>query len=81
MNNDATSSQLAPYMVDLKEGETYKFCRCGQSKKLPFCDSSHEGTGAKPHLYKSERTESVNICGCMESDDYPRCDGSHIILF
>lgn len=81
MDDTAIASQMSPYMVDLEEGKTYKFCRCGESKKLPFCDDSHKGSDAKPHTFTADKTECVNVCGCMESEDYPFCDGSHILHF
>jgi CDGSH-type Zn-finger protein len=29
----------------IETGETYRLCRCGQSKAKPFCDGSHHTTG------------------------------------
>lgn len=28
--------------VEVKKGQMYKFCTCGKSKTIPFCDQSHE---------------------------------------
>ena len=28
--------------VLLKEGMTYKFCTCGASQTMPYCDGSHK---------------------------------------
>ena len=30
-----------PQFVELKKGEEYLWCACGQSKSQPFCDGSH----------------------------------------
>ena len=34
-------AQKAPYSVEVKAGESYWWCSCGQSKNQPFCDGSH----------------------------------------
>lgn len=31
--------------VDIPVQEVYALCRCGRSKKKPFCDGSHIATG------------------------------------
>ncbi len=75
-NNEAT-----PFQVQLVEGATYEWCKCGRSKKGPFCDgSSHDGTGCRPVVFVAKKTEVVNLCGCRETDDPPFCDGTHNIL-
>ncbi len=30
---------------DLAGKETFALCRCGQSKRRPFCDGTHKGCG------------------------------------
>lgn len=77
MAEDIVPAQLAPYPVELEEGRTYAWCRCGRSAKQPFCDGSHKGTGLEPLLFKAERSEMVMLCGCKGTDDEPFCDGSH----
>eukprot|EP01089_Gocevia_fonbrunei_P011116 TRINITY_DN24214_c0_g1_i1.p2 TRINITY_DN24214_c0_g1~~TRINITY_DN24214_c0_g1_i1.p2 ORF type:complete len:100 (+),score=15.98 TRINITY_DN24214_c0_g1_i1:134-433(+) len=78
----------APIKVELKEGETAWICRCGQSKKFPYCDGTHtaynkaNGTDFSP--YKLEAKDGQNtfyICACGQSKKReagePFCDGSH----
>ena len=31
-----------PAAVTLEAGKKYAWCRCGESKKQPFCDGSHK---------------------------------------
>ncbi len=79
---DPIPSQMAPFMVEMIKGRSYKLCTCGQSKNHPFCDSSHEVEGCKhkPYVYKPKRSGYHSVCGCMESYDYPICDGTHDLL-
>jgi CDGSH-type Zn-finger protein len=72
--------QLNPYQVELEAGKRYAWCRCGRSKKQPFCDGSHAGTGIEPLMFTAERTELALLCGCKDSGDPPYCDGSHLLL-
>jgi CDGSH-type Zn-finger protein len=32
-------------VLELPEGETIALCRCGRSRKKPFCDASHRDSG------------------------------------
>jgi CDGSH-type Zn-finger protein len=72
--------QLNPYQVELEAGKRYAWCRCGRSKKQPFCDGSHAGTGIEPLMFTAERTELALLCGCKDTGDPPFCDGSHLLL-
>ena len=31
----------------IETGEAIYICRCGASKKMPFCDGTHKGVGMK----------------------------------
>jgi CDGSH-type Zn-finger protein len=72
--------QLSPYQVQLEAGKRYAWCRCGRSKKQPFCDGSHNGTGIEPLMFTAERNELALLCGCKDTGDPPYCDGSHMLL-
>lgn len=55
---------------DVKVGETKLWCTCGLSKKQPFCDGSHVGTGFKPlkwtvpgTLKDGARQSVYTLCG------------------
>lgn len=70
-----------PYYVELKAGRPYRWCACGRSKKQPFCDNSHVGTGYEPIVYVGKYDgEEVLFCGCKQSKDAPFCDGTHANL-
>lgn len=66
-----------PCLVTLKKGRKYMWCTCGLSKKQPFCDFSHKGTGMEPLTFRAEADESVLLCACKQTRSGPYCDGSH----
>ena len=66
-----------PVAVDLVEGRSYFFCACGHSKKQPFCDGAHAGTGLTPVSFKAEKSGRAFLCACKQSSNIPFCDGSH----
>lgn len=70
-------AQKAPYAIDLEAGKTYWWCSCGLSKKQPFCDGSHKGTGLSPMQYTAAAANKAWFCGCKASKKAPMCDGSH----
>ena len=67
----------SPAAVEVKEGQTYYWCRCGRSKNQPFCDGSHKGTGISPLEFKAGKDDTVYFCRCKATGDEPLCDGTH----
>jgi CDGSH-type Zn-finger protein len=70
-------AQKAPYGIDVEAGKTYYWCACGRSKKQPFCDGSHKGTGLSPISHVPEKSAKVWFCGCKQTANKPFCDGRH----
>lgn len=67
-----------PFYRELRAGQSLLWCRCGRSKRQPFCDGrSHVGTGHEPVRYCAVRDEEVLLCGCKQTGTPPFCDGSH----
>ena len=80
MADEPVIAQKSPYTVELEEGKTYFWCRCGHSKRQPFCDGSHKDTGIEPVKFTATTTGPASLCGCKQTDDDPFCDGSHNML-
>ncbi len=80
MADDPVCAQKGPYQVELEAGRTYSWCACGKSKRQPFCDGSHKGSGIEPVRFTAEATGTVNLCGCKSSNDQPFCDGQHNLI-
>lgn len=70
----------SPETVDLEEGETYLWCRCGRSSTQPFCDGSHAETGIEPLEFTAEKTGRATLCRCKATGNAPFCDGTHTSL-
>jgi CDGSH-type Zn-finger protein len=70
-------AQKAPFGVKVEAGKTYWWCACGRSKKQPFCDGSHKGSGLEPVQHTAAKTDTVWFCGCKATGTKPMCDGSH----
>ena len=73
-------AQKAPYPVEVEAGKTYWWCTCGKSKKQPFCDGSHSGTGLQPMKYEAGEAKKLFFCGCKATKNQPLCDGAHKAL-
>jgi CDGSH iron-sulfur domain-containing protein 3 len=71
--------QKAPYPVELQPGD-YWWCQCGQSKRQPFCDGSHKGSGFTPIQFTLTAPDKKWMCGCKRSGNKPFCDGTHKTL-
>ncbi len=69
--------QKAPYAVEVEAGKSYFWCSCGQSRKQPFCDGSHKGSGFSPVKWEAPESKTVYFCGCKHSAHAPLCDGAH----
>ena len=70
-------AQRAPFKVEVEAGKAYFWCACGRSRKQPFCDDSHQGTGFSPVKFTAEAAKAVFFCGCKHSGKAPLCDGTH----
>ncbi|CAL4069505.1 unnamed protein product [Meganyctiphanes norvegica] len=70
-----------PFKFELKEGKKYAWCACGQSKKQPFCDGTHNHQQLKikvrPLVFKAPKTTTVWLCNCKQTSNGPFCDGTH----
>ncbi|MCC7045162.1 MAG: CDGSH iron-sulfur domain-containing protein [Alphaproteobacteria bacterium] len=73
----AVVAQKAPFGIGVEAGKDYWWCACGRSKKQPFCDGSHKGTGLAPVRYAAKEAATVWFCGCKSSKSAPLCDGTH----
>ena len=73
-------AQKSPYQVTVEAGQEYFWCACGRSRKQPFCDGSHKGTGLTPVAYDAEAAKTVWFCGCKQTAGQPLCDGTHTKL-
>ncbi len=66
-----------PIPVELKAGEEYYFCTCGQSARQPFCDGSHVGTDFSPKPFTASEDGEAYLCQCKQTANAPFCDGTH----
>jgi CDGSH-type Zn-finger protein len=72
-----TVAGKTPIGIDVEAGKTVYWCSCGLSKKQPFCDGSHQGTGMTPMPYTPTETTKAYFCTCKQTGKGPLCDGSH----
>ena len=62
--------------MDVTAGN-YAWCACGQSKKQPYCDGAHAGSGFSPMIEQVKVARTVAWCGCKHAVKKPFCDGTH----
>ncbi len=74
--DDPKIAAKAPTVLELEPG-TYHWCSCGRSRKQPFCDCSHKGTGFTPLELVIEEQKRVALCQCKLTSRPPFCDGTH----
>ncbi|XP_077976941.1 uncharacterized protein LOC144432573 [Glandiceps talaboti] len=91
-SNDSTITQEVMYpavpqygpvnVYDLKPGDKKLWCLCGLSKKQPWCDGSHVGTGFKPIKWEvpAKPQRLYQLCACKYTQKPPYCDATHTYL-
>ncbi|MFN7635077.1 MAG: CDGSH iron-sulfur domain-containing protein [Acetobacteraceae bacterium] len=67
----------APVGIEVEAGKDYWWCSCGLSKKQPFCDGSHKGSGMAPMRWTATENGTAWFCTCKQTGKSPMCDGSH----
>ncbi|MFM7084288.1 MAG: CDGSH iron-sulfur domain-containing protein [Hyphomicrobium sp.] len=80
MGQEPVVAQKGPYQVELVEGKSYWYCKCGRSKRQPFCAGAHKNTGIEPLQFKPPSSGTYNLCGCKGTDEEPDGDGSQNVL-
>ncbi len=79
--NAPAVARKAPYYVELARDQVVLWCRCGLSRKQPYCDGSHAATDILPMRYAAGAdAEEVLFCGCKRTATPPFCDGAHNAL-
>lgn len=77
MADEPTIAAREPAPVEVKQGETYWWCRCGRSKNQPFCDGSHKDTSFEPMEFTAPKDQKIFFCQCKHTAQAPMCDGTH----
>ena len=80
MSEQPVVAQKTPCAVEVKVGQSYWWCSCGQSKTQPFCDGAHKGSAFSPMEYKADKDGTLYFCACKQTKKAPFCDGSHSSL-
>ena len=72
--DNSSSAPSEPITMSVETDKTYWWCACGLSKKQPFCDGSHKGTGVGPLQYKPAQAGPTRFCVCKQTRTPPLCD-------
>ena len=80
MKDTPIIAEKSPAGVEVEEGKTYYWCRCGRSQDQPFCDGSHAGTDMAPLEFTADKSATVQLCRCKGTADPPYGDGTHARL-
>ena len=76
LQKDMTHTCAKAFEVELDEGKFYWWCRCGLSKKIPFCDNQHKKTKLLPEVVQVNKAGKYIWCGCGKSSSPPGCSGA-----
>ncbi len=74
--NEPTIAAKEPAVLDLEPG-THYWCSCGLSKKQPYCNGAHKGTGFTPLAFTIAEKKQAVLCQCKRTGNAPYCDGTH----
>ena len=70
-------AQRGPITVNVRAGRRYLWCACGLSRRQPYCDGAHAGSGFLPVFFTAPADGDLAFCGCKATKKRPLCDGSH----
>ena len=76
----AKIADINPKACQVKKGEEYYWCSCGESDNQPFCNGSHRSTPFEPLAFKATEDGDAYLCMCKQTKNPPYCDGSHTSL-